>query len=76
MDSGSLTTKQRDALPDSAFCGPNRTYPVVVASDVRGVASTIGQAAESAQPGIKACTIRKAKRYGWPIPDAWKEEAK
>jgi len=23
-----LTTKQRNALPDSAFAGPNRSYPV------------------------------------------------
>jgi hypothetical protein len=70
-----LSQKQRDALPDSAFCGPNRTYPVLDASDVRGVASLIGQAAESAQAGIKACAIKKAKRFGWPIPQSWKEES-
>ncbi len=69
-----LTQAQRDKLPDSAFCGPNRTYPVLDSSDVRGVASLIGKASPSAQADIKACTIRKAKRFGWAIPKAWQEE--
>jgi len=68
-----LTTEQRNKLPNSAFCGPNRTYPILDASDVKDAARLIGHAAKSAQPGIKACIIAKAKRNGWPIPDAWKE---
>ncbi len=68
-----LSQKERDALPDSASCGPNRTYPVLDASDVRGVASLIGKAAPSARASIKACAIRKAKAHDWPYPDAWKK---
>lgn len=76
MDASQLTQKQRDALPDSAFCGPNRTYPVLARSDIVGVSSTIGQAAQSAQADIKACVIAKAKRYGWTsaVPKAWLDE--
>jgi len=47
---------------------------VLDSSDVRGVASLIGKASPSAQADIKACTIRKAKRFGWAIPKAWQEE--
>lgn len=70
-----LTQKQRDKLPDSAFCGPNRTYPVLDSSDVQGVASLIGKAPASEQAAIKACTIAKAKRFKWPIPKAWMDES-
>ena len=68
-----LTQKQRDKLPDSAFCGPNRTYPVLDSSDVQGVASLIGKAPQSEQDSIKACVIAKAKKFKWPIPKAWQD---
>lgn len=68
-----LTTKQQNALPNSAFCGPDRTYPVLKASDIQGVASLLGKAPASQQADIKASALAKAKRFGWPIPDSWKE---
>lgn len=64
-----LTSKQRDALPDSAFCGPNRSYPIIDKQDVMSAAHLIGKAAD--QDAVKACVIRKAKARGWPIPEAW-----
>lgn len=43
-----LTTAQRNALPDSAFAGPNRTYPVNNASHARNAKARASQFASSA----------------------------
>jgi hypothetical protein len=66
-----LTQKQRDALPDSAFCGPGKTFPIIDQADVASAAALIGKAEDPA--AVKACVIRKAKARGWPIPKAWQE---
>ncbi len=34
MAAGSLTQKQRDALPASAFCGYGRSFPVLSRADI------------------------------------------
>jgi hypothetical protein len=38
-----LTTAERNALPDSAFAGPNRTYPVEDAAHARNAKSRAAQ---------------------------------
>ena len=38
-----LSTKQRKKLPDSAFCGPGRTYPVPDISHARNALARIAQ---------------------------------
>jgi hypothetical protein len=68
-----LSAKQRDALPDSAFCDPkNRDFPIIDAADVTSAAHLIGKADDPA--AVKACVIRKAKARGWPLPKAWESE--
>ena len=42
-----LTTKTRNALPDSAFAGPNRSYPVEDAAHARNAKSRASQFAGS-----------------------------
>lgn len=39
-----LTTAQRNALPDSAFAGPNRTFPVNDADHARAALMLAGHA--------------------------------
>jgi hypothetical protein len=39
-----LTTKARNALPDSAFAGPNRSYPVQDASHAANAKARASQA--------------------------------
>lgn len=46
-----LTTAARNALPDSAFAGPNRTYPVNDAAHARAAKS---RASQFAGPKLKA----------------------
>jgi hypothetical protein len=65
-----MSRRQRDRLPDSAFCGPNRTWPVPNCDYVRVARSFLGNplrtknlsASQKAQ--IRACINRKARAMG------------
>ena len=54
-----LTTKQRNALPDSAFAGPNRSYPV---NDRAHAANAKSRASQFAGPALKAKVFAKANK--------------
>ena len=43
-----LTAAERNALPDSAFAGPNRTYPVEDAAHARNAKARASQFASAA----------------------------
>jgi hypothetical protein len=45
-----LTARQRSKLPDSAFAGPNRTYPV---NDRAHAANAKARAAQHAPPALE-----------------------
>lgn len=59
-----LTTKKRRTLPPSAFCGPNRSFPVTDCNHVRAGLSLLGRYQGSDKDGIRACIYRRAKRLG------------
>lgn len=74
-----LTQAQRDRLPDSAFCGRGRSFPVITRDDIHKAVSSMGRAADDAERAqIKACIIRKAKARGWisALPQDWQDELK
>lgn len=52
-----LSTKARNALPASAFAGPNRTYPVPDKSHARNAKA---RAAQFASPALKKRVDAKA----------------
>ncbi len=54
-----LTAKARKALPDSAFAGPNRSYPVM---DRGHAIAAKGRAAEFASPALRKKIDAKANR--------------
>ena len=54
-----LTTKARNALPDSAFAGPNRTYPI---QDKRHAHAAEGRATEFAGDKLKQRIDAKVAR--------------
>jgi hypothetical protein len=77
--SANLTDAQRTKLPDSAFCGSNRSFPVTAASDIDNAVSSLGRAgSDQERADIKACIISKAKRFGWvkSLPQNWQDELK
>ena len=54
-----LTAKKRNALPTSAFAGPNRTYPV---PDASHAANAKARASQFASPTLKAKVDAKANK--------------
>lgn len=56
-----LTTAQRNALPSSAFAGPNRSYPINDASHARNALSRVAQFGSSTEK--KQIRGKVHKRY-------------
>jgi hypothetical protein len=54
-----LTTAQRSKLPDSAFAGPNRSYPV---NDKSHAANAKARASQFAGPALKAKIFARANK--------------
>lgn len=59
-----LTAAQRRALPDSAFAGPNRTFPITDKSHAKAALSLIGNAAPGARAKIRARADKKLGKKG------------
>jgi hypothetical protein len=71
----SLTKAERDAIPLEDFAWPEeRKYPIDTQDHLDSAATLIGHAPEAMQPKIKARAIRIAKRHGFTLPDAWKDD--
>ena len=54
-----LTSKQRNRLPDSAFAGPDRSYPIENPSHAR---NALARASQHASPELKAKIKTKVRR--------------
>jgi polyhydroxyalkanoate synthesis regulator phasin len=61
-----LTAAQRRRLPDSAFCGPNRSFPAHDKAHVLAGLRLLGRAKLSAaqKARVRACLLRKARQLG------------
>jgi hypothetical protein len=67
MQDARLTTSARKALPESAFCGPNRSFPVHDKAHVRNALARLPQAtrfSSDQKARILACVKRRAKSMG------------
>ena len=73
-----LTTKGRENLPASAFCGPNRTYPANDAIHVRNALVRLSQFGGKLKPSVRkrifSCLVGKAKKFGVTISDETKKK--
>lgn len=68
--------KKRENLDDSDFAGPNRTYPIMTAQDVRDAARLIGKSDDPEAVKRKIIAIAKRKGFADAIPEAWHSEMK
>jgi hypothetical protein len=60
-----LSTKKRNSLPDSAFCGPNRSFPVPDCAHVTAARRLIGSyKGTGSKKSILACVDGKARTLG------------
>lgn len=71
FEEAKLSYAQREKLPDSAFCGPNRTYPAHDAAHVRNALARLGTFGGRVKAGVRArllaCLKTRAKRFGIEI---------
>lgn len=67
FEEAKLSYAQRENLPDSAFCGPKRTYPAQDAAHVRNGLARLGTFGHRLSPATRASILRclkaRAKRY-------------
>lgn len=61
-----LTAAQRKKLPDSAFCGPNRSFPAHDRAHVVAGLRLLGRAklSPAQKARVRACLIRKGRQLG------------
>lgn len=63
VEDAKLTTKQREKLPNSAFCGPDRSFPAHDCSHVRAGLSLLGRyKGKGSKSQIRECLYRKARQ--------------
>ena len=78
VEEAKLTYKQRKKLPNSAFCGPSRTYPAHDKAHIQAGLQRLSQFKGSMKPAtakrIFACLSRKAKRLGVEISENVKKK--
>ena len=63
VEDKALSTEERNNLPDSAFCGPNRSFPVNDCAHVTAARRLIGRAklSDAQKAKILACVNKKAE---------------
>ncbi len=70
-----LSYKARENLPDSAFCGPNRSYPTQDAKHVGNAFARLSQFGHRMSPALRerihGCISRKAKAMGVEHEGCW-----
>jgi hypothetical protein len=70
-----LSTKTRKGLPSSAFCGPDRSFPVPDCAHVTAARRLIGRyKGPGNKSSILACVSRKAKSLGCNSSDSGEEQ--
>lgn len=73
FEEAKLSYAKRQKLPDSAFCGPNRTYPAHDKAHVRNGLARLGTFGKRLKPAVRkrilACLKRRAKRYGIEVSE-------
>jgi hypothetical protein len=75
LEDAKLSTKQRKDLPASAFCGPNRSFPVNDCAHVTAARRLLGRyKGPGNKTSILACINRKAKSLGCDSSDSTKPD--
>lgn len=73
FEEAKLSYAARQKLPDSAFCGPNRSYPTHDAAHVRNGLARLGTFGGRLKPAVRArilgCLKSRAKKYGIEVSE-------
>lgn len=65
----------RGKLPDSAFAGPDRSFPIMTAQDVRDAVRSLGRTKHD-KAAVRRGIIRRARAIGAvdALPESWRSE--
>lgn len=68
--------EQRSALPDSVFAGPDRSFPIRSARDVRAAVRSLGRTKHD-RAAVRRGIIRRARAIGAvrALPESWRQKA-
>jgi len=70
-----LSYKARQKLPDTAFCGPKRSYPCQDVKHVRNAFARLSQFGrkmpEAVRKRVHSCIMGKAKKFGVEHKGCW-----
>lgn len=73
FEEAQLSYTKRENLPDSAFCGPHRSYPAHDAAHVRNGLARLGTFGHRLSPAVRArilsCLKARAKRFGIEVSE-------
>jgi hypothetical protein len=68
-----LSYAERQKLPKTAFCGPNKSYPAHDAAHVRAGLQRLSQFGGNMKPAVKAriegCLKSRAKKFGIEVSE-------
>lgn len=64
FEEAKLAYKARENLPDTAFCGPNRTYPAHDPAHIRNAIARLMQTKPEGWKKILKCVCGRAKKAG------------
>jgi cation transport regulator ChaB len=79
IDGAKLSYQERKNLPDSSFCGPDRSFPAQDAAHVRNGLARLPQAkglSSAQRAAIHSCLASRAKKYGIDVSSTVVEEVK
>lgn len=68
--------KKRSKLADDVFAGPDRSFPIVTAQDVRDAVASLGRTKHD-KAAVKRGIIRRARAIGATdaLPESWREKS-
>ena len=75
-NSKKLSTKTRNKMKDSSFCGPNRSYPISDCAHYTAALRLINRSkfSDATKAKIRSCVMSKGKKMGCPGASDKKKE--
>ena len=75
VEEAQLTYKQREKLPSTAFCGPNRSYPAHdkkhIKAGLQRLSQFWGKLPPTTRESLFRCLKRRAKKAGIEVSKDW-----
>ena len=71
LEERDIPQSERDKMDAADFAGPDQSFPIATAADVKAAAHLIGKAKDPAAVKAKIISIAKRKGFSSSLPDDW-----